>query len=440
MRDVTGTIQRIGGQGHGVLETADGLRAYVPYTLPGERVAARIRPAKHKTAHGDGEMAELVEIETTSPERVEPPCGHFHACGGCNMQHWRQDSYAAWKRGRLVSALTRRDWSQAEAEAIVQPLLLIPPQTRRRAEFAARRVGRKLLLGFHEAESRRIVDLTECSVLRPELLKPLPRLREGLATLIEDGRGLDIKLTLAENGIDALLSGPLKLDAGARQDLAGLAAELGIVRLCHRATPDQQPEILAQEAAPRIKFGSVAVTPPPGGFLQATAEAEAAMAAALIGALPASSGLKLADLFAGCGAFALRLAAAKHDVLACDADGPAINALTAAANAQQLAGQVRAERRDLERRPLLAADLKKLDAVLLDPPRAGARAQAAALAEAVKAKAAPPLVLMAACDPNSFARDARLLVEAGYRLETAQPIDQFLWTPHLELVAVFRRG
>ncbi|WP_428248403.1 class I SAM-dependent RNA methyltransferase [Ferrovibrio sp.] len=440
MRDVSGLIQRIGGQGHGVLEAADGTRAYVPYTLPGERVAARIKPAKHKTAHGDGEMAELIEIEAASPERIEPPCGHFHACGGCNLQHWQQESYAVWKRGRLVSALTRRDWSHEQAEAIVQPLLPIPPQTRRRAEFAARRVGKKLLLGFHEAESRRIVDLAECSVLRPELLKPLPRLREMLSLLIEDGRGLDIKLTLAENGIDALFTGPLKLDAGARQDLAMLAAELGIMRLCHRGGQDQQPEILAQTAAPRIKFGSIAVTLPPGGFLQATAEAEAAMAAALIGALPAPSGLRLADLFAGCGAFALRLAAAKHEVLACDADGPAINALTAAANAQQLAGQVRAERRDLERRPLLGAELKKLDAVLLDPPRAGARAQAAALAEAVKAKAAPPLVLMAACDPNSFARDARLLVEAGYRLETAQPIDQFLWTPHLELVAVFRRG
>lgn len=434
MRDVSGIVARLGGQGHGVLDLDDGTRAYVPFALPGERVAAKLGPER-----GDGFAAQLVEVEMASPERVDPPCPHFHACGGCNLQHWQQQPYQAWKRAKLVSALQRRDWSAEEAEAIVTPLVSVPRQSRRRAEFVARRAGKRVVLGFHEVESRRVVDVEACEVSRPALLVPLPRLRQALAKLLAEGRSLDIKLTETETGLDALFTGPLTLDGAVRQDMAELAAELGIARLCWRAGMDKTPEILAQTALPRIRFGTVAVSLPPGGFLQATAEAEAAMAERMMAALPAASGLRLADLFSGCGAFALRLAAAGHNVQAYDADRPAITALTAAANAQQLASHVKAELRDLERRPLLAADLKKLDAVLLDPPRVGARIQAAAIADAVAAKAAPPMVLMAACDPNSFARDARLLVAAGYRLEQATPIDQFLWTPHLELVAVFRR-
>lgn len=458
MRDVRGVIGRLGGQGHGVLDLPDGLRAYVPFALPGEQVAARLASAKASGKAGakatDGVAAQLLEIETASPERIEPPCPHFHACGGCNLQHWQAAPYQAWKRNKLVAALQRRDWSPAEAEAIVAPLLSVPPASRRRAEFVARRIGKRVVIGFNEAESRRVVDLSACAVSRPALLAPLPRLREALLALLPEGRSLDIKLTDCEGGLDALFTGALYgdqagrpgLDAGARQDLAQLAHDLGIARLCWRPTPDAAPEILAQERPPVVRFGAVAVTLPPGGFLQATAEAEALMAAQMFAALPqagsqaGSGGLRIADLFAGCGAFALRLAAMGHQVLAVDADKPAIAALTAAANAQQLASRIKAEARDLERRPLQAAELKKLDAVLLDPPRAGARAQAAALADALRQKAAPPVLLMASCDPNSFARDARLLVAAGYRLEQASPIDQFLWTPHLELTAVFRRA
>ncbi len=450
MRDARGVIARLGGQGHGVLELPQpegGVsRAYVPYALPGEHVAVRLgasRQAKNDTRN-DGVPAQLVELESASPDRIDPACEHFHACGGCNLQHWQAAPYQIWKRNKLVTALQRRDWSPAEAEAIVAPLQGMPPASRRRAEFVARRIGRQVVIGFHEAESRRVVDLQSCLIARPALLAPLPRLRQALLPLLAEGRMLDIKLTDCEGGLDALLTGslagPRGPDAGQRQDLAQLAAELGIARLCWRATAEAAPEILAQQRAPLVRFGSVAVVLPPGGFLQATAEAEAMMADLLFAALPADSGLRLADLFAGCGAFALRLAARGHQVLAVDADKPAIAALTAAANAQQLASRLRAEARDLERRPLQAAELKKLDAVLLDPPRAGARDQAVALADAVRQKAAPPLVLMAACDPNSFARDARLLLEAGYRLERATPIDQFLWTPHLELTAIFRRG
>lgn len=430
MRDCSGVITRLGGQGDGVLDLPDGERAYVPFALPGERVSARLGKPR-----GDGFAAQLVEIEAASPERIEPACQHFMACGGCSLQHWADAPYRAWKRDRLVQALARRDFQDVP----VEDLRVVPPGSRRRIDLNARRVGKTVVIGYHEAGSHRLVDIAACPVARPALLAPLPALREALRPLLAEGKGIDLKLSAMENGLDLLLAGPLRLDGAARSDLAALAAEHNIRRLAWRGSLETAPpEILAQSEAPYVRFGNIRVTPPPGGFLQASAEAEAMMADILLAALPAKgSGIGIADLFSGCGAFGLRLAEAGHRVQAYDADKRAIAALTAAINSQGMAGRIRAEMRDLERRPLLAGDFKALDALLLDPPRAGARAQMQGIAQA-PAKQRPGLILMAACDPNSFARDARALVDAGYTLEKAVPIDQFLWSPHLELVAVFR--
>ena len=428
MRDCSGVITRLGGQGDGVLDLPDGNRAYVPFALPGERVSARLGKPK-----GDGFAAQLVEIEAASAERIEPVCQHFMACGGCGLQHWADAPYRVWKRDRLVQALVRRDFQDAP----VEELRVVPPASRRRIDLNARRIGKAVVIGYHEAGSHRLIDIAECPVARSELLAPLPDLREALRPLLGEGKGIDLKLAAMENGLDLLLAGPLRLDGAVRSDLAALAAKHNIRRLAWRGSLETAPpEILAQSEAPYVHFGAVRVTPPPGGFLQATAEAEAMMADILMAVLP-QGGAAVADLFSGCGAFGLRMAAAGHRVLAYDADKRAIAALTAAANSQGLAGRIRAEARDLERRPLLGADLKSLDALLLDPPRAGARAQVQAIVQA-PAKQRPGLILMAACDPNSFARDARALVDAGYGLQKAVPIDQFLWSPHLELAAVFR--
>lgn len=429
-RDARGVISRLGGHGHGVMDLADGSRAYVPFTLPGEAVAVILGKPR-----GDGFTARLVELEQPAADRVEPPCRHFMACGGCALQHWAAAPYRDWKQDQLRQAMLRRDF----ADPPVAPLLTIPPASRRRAEFVARRIGPGVVLGFHESESHRVVDLAECPVSRPELVAALPGLRAGLQPLLGEGRSLDVKLTLAANGLDLLLTGPLRLDGNARQAMAVMAASLGITRLAWRAKPDEAAEIIAQAALPEIAYGPVRVTLPPGGFLQATAEAEEAMFGLITAALPAAEkSLRIVDLFAGSGAFALRLAAGGHQLRAFELDRAAIAAMTQAANAQGLAGRLRAEGRDLDRRPLQAADLKRTDALILDPPRAGARVQAQALADAARAGMRVPLVAYAACDPNSFARDARLLVDAGYRLEGVTPIDQFLWSPHLELLAIFR--
>lgn len=428
MRDVEGVIERMGGQGHGVLEK-DGERYYVPFTVPGDRIAAKVGEGR-----GDGFAAQLSVLEEAGPERVDPPCPHFQSCGGCALQHWADASYRDWKREKLAAALKRRGF---EAPPVGE-LVAVPDQSRRRAEFIARRVKDRVLQGFHEAASRKIVDLAECMVLRPALVALLPGLREALLPVLGDGWAVDVKVTDTETGADVLITGNMKVRVQERIGLSKAANAMSLARLSWRREPRGDAELLyLGDKPPIVKFGAVPVILPPGGFLQATAEAEQIMAEMALAAL--TDAKRVADLFSGCGAFALRLAAAGKHVLAADADRPAITALQASANGANLAGRVVAEARDLERRPLTGQELKKLDAVLLDPPRAGARAQVQQLAEAAGSRAAPLLIAMAACDPSSFARDARVLVDAGYRLEKAVPMDQFRWSPHLEIFSVFRR-
>lgn len=427
MRDVEGVIERMGGQGHGVLDK-DGERFYVPFTVPGDRIAARVGEQR-----GDGFSASLTVLEAEGAERVEAPCPHFQACGGCALQHWSDTAYRAWKRDRLAAALARRDIH----DVTIDELVAVPDRSRRRAEFITRRVKNKVLIGFHEAQSRKIVDLQDCLVLKPELFALLPVLRRMMLPVLGDGWAVDLKVTWTETGADVLITGKLKMRVQERIELSKAAKAAGLARLSARFDDRGDPELLYQGSEPpRVRFGTTPVTLAPGGFLQATAEAEQAMADVALGAL--KDARRVADLFSGCGAFALRLAAAGSTVWAVDADRPAIAALTAAAKAAGLS-RVTATARDLERQPLTRQELKKLDALLLDPPRAGAKAQVQQIAEAAKTGEAPGLIVMAACDPSSFARDARTLLEAGYRLEKAVPIDQFRWSPHLEIVSIFRR-
>lgn len=426
MRDVDGVIERMGGQGHGVL-TKDDARYYVPFTVPGDRVAAKVGEER-----GDGFAAWVSVLEASGPDRVEAPCLHFGACGGCALQHWAETPYRDWKRDKLVAALARRDFENPT----VGDLVSVPDQSRRRAEFIARRVKDKVLLGFHEAQTRKIVDLQTCLVLRPALVAILPQLRAMMLPVLGDGWAVDLKVTETETGLDVLITGKLKMRVQERIELSKAAKQIGLGRLSFRFDMRSEPEMLYQgEQAPRVAFGATAVTLAPGGFLQATLEAEQAMADFALEALKDSK--RIADLFSGCGAFALRLAAAGKSVWAVDADKPAIAALAAAAKG--FAGKVTASARDLERQPLSRAELKKLDALVIDPPRAGAKAQVQQIAEAAKAGEAPALIVMASCDSSSFARDARVLADAGYRLERAVPIDQFRWSPHLEIVSLFRR-
>ncbi len=414
---VTVTAGALGARGDVVAEGAAG-RLYVPFALPGEIV--EVRPGAPR---GDGRAADLLRVIEPSPERVAPPCPHFGTCGGCALQHMAPAAEAVWKRDLVVAALGRRGLT----DITVAPTVSVPPGTRRRATLTWRRTRSGLVLGFNERQSHQVVDVQACPVLRPELAALLPRLREALPAVLAAGTSGDLQMQWTDSGADVRLDLPAAPDLAGREALAALAETLDLARLMLRV--DGQDEPVAIRRPPVVTFGGVAVALPPGAFLQPSQAGEDALRTLVLAGLEGVEG-PVADLFCGLGTFALPLAA-RHAVTAVDGDGPAVAALAAT-------GKVRTLVRDLFSDPLAAGDLAPFAAVVFDPPRAGAREQAAALATALAADG-PGVVVAVSCAPASFARDARTLVDGGYVLERVTPVDQFAWSAHVELVAVFRR-
>jgi 23S rRNA (uracil1939-C5)-methyltransferase len=397
------TVVRLAARGDGV--TSGG--RYVTGVAPGDRVRF------------DGDVATI----EPGPHHQRPPCRHFPECGGCQLQQVDDTAYAEWVAGRIVHALKQQDI----APRLVEPTHLSPPCSRRRASLRAVRRGRKVELGFNAEASHRIVDMHECHILRPELFALVPPLRELLAGLLGEGQGSGVTMTLVEGGIDLLLSNVDARSLNVIEALTRFAIDQRLPRLAVETTGGV--DVVAQAGEPAVRLDEVLVTLPPASFLQATLDGEAALQHAV---LAATEGAKTrADLFCGVGTFALPLSRAAR-VHAADAAGPAVQALGAAARAT--GRRVTAEHRDLFRRPLRADELKRFDAVVIDPPRAGAAAQFAELA-----KARVPRVCAVSCNPNTFARDAALLAAAGYRLDRLWPVGQFRWSTHVELVAAFVR-
>jgi 23S rRNA (uracil1939-C5)-methyltransferase len=412
-------IESLGDAGDGIARTADG-PVYLPYALAGERVLAEIEAGR-----GKGRAARVVEIVEPASNRIAPPCPHFGDCGGCALQHLDQPPYLAWKRQRVLVALAR----QGLDSIAVGPTVATPAASRRRVRLAARRLRQGVVVGFNARRSRRIVDLDTCPVLRPAILALLPALRRLLETLLEVGSAVDVGVTETTGGLDLWIVAKGEPDLAARETLAAFAVEEDLARLHWGA---DIPECIVARRRAAMAFGPASVEAPVTAFLQASAEGEAALRDAV---LAASAGAEqVCDLFAGCGTLSLPLALGAR-VHAVDQDADALAALAAAYRATANLRAVTVERRDLFRRPLTAAELDRFDAVVFDPPRAGARAQAAALAASAVA-----LVVAVSCHPGSFARDARILVDGGYRLVEVTPIDQFLWSPHVELVATFTRS
>ncbi len=406
-RDVE--IVRIGHRGDG--EAGDGL--YVPFTVPGDRV--RIEVA--------GDEAKLVEVLTPGPSRAVPPCKHFGVCGGCALQHVEPAAYRAWKRDQVAQALAQRGIANID----IAPMTAVAPRTRRRAVLTGRVVRDAVMIGFHERGTHFIVDMAECHVLHPELFALIAPLRDLLVGILPEHGRAEIDIMRADNGIDMTLGLPrVTIDGPLRTRLAGLAASLGVVRLTVNG------ELVAQTRPPVIRWAGAEVTPPPGAFLQAVPEAEIALQDLIVAGVGAAK--RVADLFAGCGAFTFALARASA-VAAFDGETDSIAALSAGARNAQGLKPITAERRDLFRRPLLARELDAFDAVVLDPPRAGAKAQSEQLAQSKVDR-----VVSVSCSPATFARDARTLIDGGYNLSRVTPIDQFLWSPHIELVAIFERS
>jgi 23S rRNA (uracil1939-C5)-methyltransferase len=404
-------IDHVGHRGDGVA-FADGQRVYVPYTLGGETIEAA-------SLSGHPDRRRLLQVERASPERVTPFCPHFGICGGCAIQHWQADRYRAWKRDIVIETL-----AQAKLICEVYPLIDAHGLGRRRITLHAR-IGTHdvLKVGFAAANSHDIIPVDRCPILDPGLSGALDAGWAVAEPLISIGKPLDIQITTTDSGLDIDVRGSGPLPAAMIATLSRVAEQHRLARLTRHG------ELVLMRTPPTIAIGTAQVTLPPGSFLQATVAGEETLAALVSGHCKRAK--HVADLFCGVGPFALRLAA-KSRISAFDSDTGAITALQKAATSTSGLKPIKAEARDLFRRPLMPQELRDYDTVVFDPPRQGAQAQVLQLAASKI-----PVVVAVSCNAATFARDARILIDGGYRLEGVTPVDQFRHTPHVELVARF---
>lgn len=387
-------IIRVAARGDGV--AADG--RYAAFAAPGDLL------------HADGRVE-------PGPHHQTPPCRHFPECGGCQLQHLDDTGYADFVRDRIASALDGQGLPQPE----FAPVHLSPPRTRRRASLSAQRVGKAVVIGFKQERSSRIEDMRECHILAPALFALVAPLRALLATLIPERRAATVKLALADQGVDLLIEGVRVEGLAAVEGLTAFAAQHDLARLS--VDEGDGPQTRWEPVPATVTLGGTPVALPHDAFLQATADGEAALVAAVRDGIGQAT--ITADLFAGLGTFALAL---PGRVYAAEAAQAAVLALKAARPGLFV------EHRDLYRRPLATAELDRFQAVVLDPPRAGAEAQVANLAAS-----RVPRIAYVSCNPATFARDAKLLAASGYRLERVTPVGQFRWSTHVELCGVFLR-
>jgi 23S rRNA (uracil1939-C5)-methyltransferase len=403
-------IESMGSQGDGI---ASGL--FAPLTLPGERILGAV--------HGD--RVEVLELLSASADRVMPPCRHFGDCGGCALQHWASAPYLAWKAEQVRKAL-----AGVRIDTEILPTHVIPEASRRRFALHARRQGGAVVLGFKARRSWRVAPIDDCKVADPRLVAALPRLASIAGPFLEHPKSAPtLHVTLTLTGLDIDVTGVESksggLSADARMRVAENAVDADVARVSLAG------EIIYQARQPLVKMGAAKVAAPPGAFMQASDAAEQAMTSFILEG--AAGAHRIADLYCGMGAFTFPLAA-KAQITAADVSAGAIDALVGAIGGAPGLSSISAQARDLDRRPLLAQDLAKMDVVLFDPPRAGAAVQCGEIA-----RSSCERVIAVSCNPATFARDARILADGGLRLERVLPVDQFHWSPHIELVGVFSR-
>jgi 23S rRNA (uracil1939-C5)-methyltransferase len=407
-------IDHVGHRGDGVA-FADGVAIYVPYTLGGETVEAAPVPGHHP------DRRRLLLVERASPERVAPFCRHFAVCGGCAIQHWETERYRAWKRGLVVETL-----AQAKIACDVHPLIDAHGLGRRRITLHARMGTHDVLkVGFAAASSHDIIPIDRCPILDPGLDGALDAAWAIAEPLIPNGKPLDIQITAANNGLDVDVRGSGPVPAKTIATLSRIAEQHRLARLTRHG------ELVLMRTPPVVTIGAAQVILPPGSFLQATMAGEETLAALVADRCKRAK--HIADLFCGVGPFALRLAA-RSRISAFDSDAGAVAALRKAATSASGLKPVKAEARDLFRRPLMPQELRDYDTIVFDPPRQGAQAQMTQLAASKV-----PTVVAVSCNVTTFARDAKILIDGGYKIEGVTPVDQFRHTPHVELVARFRR-
>ena len=401
------TIEKLGHLGDAMAAGESG-PIFVAQMLPGEVVEGDLA----------GNRLENARIITPSVNRVKPPCVHARSCGGCMLQHANDAFVAEWKTEVVRSALAGQG-----LEAVLRPILTSPPNSRRRATIAGRRTKGGALLGFHARGSDALVAVPQCQLLHPDLMAAFPALEALVITGGSRKSELALTITRTLAGPDIAVTGGKPLDGQLRLDLARVTEAHGLSRL------SWDGEVVALRTAPMQNMGRALVAPPPGAFLQATEAGEAQLLAAVLDAV--GSAKRITDLFAGIGTFALPLAE-QAEVHAVEGDAAMMAALDKGWRMAEGLKRITTETRDLFRRPLEPDEFKGVQAVVIDPPRAGAEAQTKTLAAA-----RVPVIAAVSCNPVTFARDARIFIAAGYRLDWVQPIDQFRWSSHVEIAARF---
>lgn len=400
-------IDRLGHHGDGIAAGPSG-PIFVSQTLPGEEVSGDLV----------GDRLTNMRIVTPSAQRVRAPCVHARTCGGCLMQHASDGFVANWKQEVVKSALSGQGLS-----ADFLPIHTSPPRSRRRATLSARRTKTGAMIGFHARASDMLVPVPQCQLLHPDIISGFP----ALEALVKTGgsRGGEVSLTVTQSlgGLDVSVAGGKPIEPGLAMELARVVEAFGLARLTWNG------EGVALRTMPMLRFGKALVAPPPGAFLQATAPGEASLLAAVKVAV--GDARRIVDLFAGIGTFALPLAE-RAEVHAVEGEAAMVAALEKGWRQAEGLRRMTTETRDLFRRPLEPDEFKGFDAVVIDPPRAGAEAQVATLA-----KAKIPVIASVSCNPVTFARDAKALVQAGYALTSVQVVDQFRWSTHVELVGRF---
>nr|CBI77517.1 putative enzyme [Bartonella rochalimae ATCC BAA-1498] len=402
-------IDHVGVNGHGIAKTAYGSIS-VPFTLPGEVVNVALH----------GKYGTPITLKEKSLERVDAVCQHFEVCGGCMLQHWHFDAYRSWKRQLVVDAFKRYG-----LDAVISPLIECGNYTRRQVTLTASVIQKNHIVGFNRYRSPDIIAIKECPVTRSEILSKLDDIRVICALLRNNAKRFHVTVTAVENGFDVALSNCVVQNEFTRQKMIRVALSCGITRL------SIEGEVLVEQEKPVIHFGDVCVEFPIGGFLQATFEAETVMGEIILAHLKKAK--NAADLFAGVGTFTLRMAK-KMNVHAIENNGEALANLDQAARIATGLKTVVCEKRDLFRRPLSAKELECFDSVVFDPPRSGAEEQVNELDKTTVAR-----VVAVSCNPITLARDLSLLVAGGYIIEKVVSIDQFLWSPHIEIVATLRK-
>jgi len=417
-------VTQLGHSGDGVVEV-DGRKYFVAYAAPGDRLQIKFNP-------GDKDRAAIVQILKPGDARVTAPCRHFTECGGCALQHLSDLFVADWKREQIIDALAHRGLH----DVTVRPTQTMPPASRRRAAFTAEHGADGIQIGFHARMSKRLVPVSECTVLDKNIVQALPGLEKMLAPLLRHGQSVRLLVTQTGTGLDV----DVQFGSGQKAEpnlrlrtlLAASADRLDLARLSWNGV------ILLERRKPQIVMGGTPVSPPPGAFLQASSQGEAALIALVLEALGTKTlgakGARILDLFAGCGTFTFPVASHAR-VHAVEGDRAMTEAIRQAANQRQGLKQIEASHRDLQRGPLSIEELKPYAAVIFDPPKAGARAQADQIAASQIHK-----VIAVSCAPATFARDARSLVDGGFLLRWVAPADQFRWSAEVELVALFERA